>query len=132
MPRFSSFSRATGLTLGACLLLTACTSQPLWSQQKRYAPQWEYSPRQVNQYSFAWQAQGDAALWPRQTFSTGQEVWLEYDSSRIPTFFAVDPKTQQLTLLKPFFNPPYVVLKGDHHWLQLRSQEGQAELFHLP
>ncbi|WP_261796388.1 TrbG/VirB9 family P-type conjugative transfer protein [Pelistega indica] len=91
-------------------------------------PDWEFSPRSVNQYSFAWQMQGDEALLPMQVFSTQDEVWVElWPTQTVPAILSIDPKTQQQTVQNVYRNYPYVVVKG--HFAQLLLKRGDKEVF---
>ncbi|MDY3332007.1 MAG: TrbG/VirB9 family P-type conjugative transfer protein [Pelistega sp.] len=124
--------RRLGVLL-ALLLLAACTTQADWLQKKRHYPDWEFTARQVNNYSFAWEMHGDNGVLPVQVFSTQDEVWLQFASGQvIPAIFSVDPRTQTEQILKVHNNPPYIVLKGHHSQLRLRWQDREAIVWHRP
>ncbi|NEN75730.1 TrbG/VirB9 family P-type conjugative transfer protein [Pelistega sp. NLN82] len=109
------------------LLLSACSTQADWLQKKRHYPDWEFSTRTVNQYSFKWDMIGDETIFPQQVFSTQDEVWIQLkENATIPVIFKVD-KDSRVEVLKYYHNPPYIVLKGQY--TQLRLQEGDRQVW---
>ncbi len=114
-------------------IMAGCTTQTDWLQKKRHYPDWEFSARQVNSYSFAWEMQGDSQVLPLQVFSTQDEVWLQFEQGQvIPAIFSIDPQTQAEQVLKIHRNPPYIVLKGHYSQLRLRWQDKEAIVWHRP
>lgn len=114
-------------------MVVGCTTQVDWLQKKRHYPDWEYNARQVNNYSFAWEMQGDNNVLPLQVFSTQDEVWLQFALGQvIPAIFSIDPRTQAEQVLKTHRNPPYIVLKGHYSQLRLRWQDKEAIVWHRP
>ncbi len=102
-------------------------------KKKRHYPDWEFSARQVNSYSFAWEMQGDSQVLPLQVFSTQDEVWLQFEQGQvIPAIFSIDSQTQAEQVLKIHRNPPYIVLKGHYSQLRLRWQDKEAIVWHRP
>ncbi|MDD3758933.1 MAG: TrbG/VirB9 family P-type conjugative transfer protein [Advenella sp.] len=108
----------------ACVLvagmLTGCATQPEWLVRKRLYPQWEVSNRSVNQYSFDWSLSGDPEIAPLQVFSTGNEIWLQFEpEAAIPAIFAVQAKGEKP--LPYYRNDPYIIIKGNWAELSLRA-----------
>lgn len=120
-------------TLVVLPFLVACTTQEEWLQRKRHYPEWEFSTRQVNHYSFSWEMQGDEVILPVQVFSTQDEVWLQFAPHQtIPTVLGIEASTNKEQVLKVYHNPPYLVLKGHHSQLRLRWQDSEAIVWHRP
>lgn len=114
-------------------LMFGCTTQADWLQKKRHYPDWEFSARQVNSYSFSWEMQGDSQVLPVQVFSTQDEIWLQFELGQvIPAIFSIDPQTQAEQVLKTHRNPPYIVVKGHYSQLRLRWQDKEAIVWHRP
>lgn len=95
-------------------VLTACSTQPEWLQRKRHYHGWEYSTRQVHDYSFEWSVTGAPVARPLQVFSASEEVWVQWGEDRpLPVIVAIDEAGRR-QVLSYHRQMPYLVLK--EHW----------------
>ncbi|MDK6203345.1 MULTISPECIES: hypothetical protein [Oligella] len=96
------------------LLLSACSTQPDWLQRKRQYHGWEYSTRQVHDYSFDWHISGAAYASPQQVFSASDELWVQWPAEReLPVIVGIDHAGRR-QVLSYHRQLPYLVIKD--HW----------------
>lgn len=100
------------------LFLSACSTQPEWLQRKREYHGWEYSSRQVNDYSFDWVVSGSSIASPQQVFSASDELWVQWPTNKeLPVIIGIDDKGRR-QVLSYHRRLPYLVIKN--HWPQLQ------------
>ena len=106
-------------------LLSACSTQPEWLQRKRQYHGWEYSARQVHDYSFDWHLSGSADAMPRQVFSASDEIWVQWAKYRelpVIVWIGADGSRQVLSYHNQL---PYLVIKD--HWPELQFTVGSEQ-----
>lgn len=100
------------------LLLSACSTQPDWVQRKRQYHGWEYSTRQVHDYSFDWHISGSGYASPQQVFSASDELWVQWPAEReLPVIIGIDQYGRR-QVLSYHRQLPYLVIKD--HWPTLQ------------
>lgn len=100
------------------LFLNACSTQPEWLQRKRQYHGWEYSSRQLHDYSFDWHISGSSYASPIQVFSASDELWVQWPAHKeLPVIVGIDSEGRR-QVLSYHQQRPYLVIKD--HWPQLQ------------